>query len=544
MKKNIKADKGIRITALKIVLLTAVILIIAGAVVYMITGFFESDEQADPGFISGSEHESGPGSEHETGSESGYQNATEPVTEPEPAPEPTPQPAETISRIDINTSNPDLSAVLDREARSHNCAAVSLVVYDGYTGMFYTYSYGYADRAAGREANPDTKYRFASLTKTVVAICAMKLVETGMLDLDEDISTYLGYTVRNPDYPDIPITSRMLMQHTSTIYDSTAFNDSLMGRRVRSTETLLTGSSSFWDRHPGTAHQYSNFGFTVLGAVIEFASGMKLDSYAREVLFDPLDIDASFIAAGLNDTGNIAVLYNPGQGHTVARSVATQLSRDSMGELGQDQNLAQGGLMISAIDYAKILAMLGNGGVILGERILSEESVIEIHKADVEGPAYKQGLSTRFTAGRSEEDISATVVTEDSDEDLSDETDDQLIDNTTTNDYGIYRVRAVEEEHRIWRYVSIDGTQVPSGGFFWHTGSAHGIFAQYIYVAGSGTERGVVDANSSRGIVVVTTGASTDREENGMINVCTHLSGIAWLGLRFDHYVLRILSQN
>ena len=537
MQKNKKAaDKGIRITALKIVLLTAIVVIIAGVVIYVITGFFESGEPTDPGHISGSEHLPGSesGSEHETGSETISQNSPEPEVEPEPSPDPTPQPAVSISRIDINSTNPDLTDVLDRESRSHNCAAVSLVVYDGYTGRFYTYNYGYADISAKREANSDTKYRFASLTKTVVAICAMKLVEESKLDLDEDISTYLGYRVRNPDYPDTPITSRMLMQHTSTIYNSNAFNDSLMGRRVRSTEELLTGDSSFWSKRPGTAHEYSNFGYTVLGAVIEFASGMKLDTYAREVLFDPLDIDAAFLAAKLNDTGNIAVLYRSGQGHAVDRSVAAQLEKDSMGALGQDQNLAQGSLMISAIDYAKIMAMLGNGGIILGERILSQDSVIEIHKADIEGPAYMQGLSTRFTNGGSADGISEHTVVDEIDDSLSHDADDQLIDNEALNLYGIYRVRVVEEEHKIWQYNSEDGAQVPSEGFFWHTGSANGIFAQYVYAAGNGTEKGIADVNSSRGVVVVTTGASTDREENGMINVCTHLSGIVWLGLKFD----------
>jgi len=540
-KKKIE-PKGIRISALKIVLLTIAFVVMIGVILYVVDGFFDFDRQPEPGHISGSNPGSEPGTEpglnngSDPGSEQGSQDDPDPGSDPEPSPDLLPQPARSLSRVNISSKTPGLSALLDREARSHNCAAVSLVVYDGFTGEFYTYNYGYADRSAKREANPDTKYRVASLSKTIVAISAMKLVEEGKLDLDEDISTYLGYSVRNPNHPNVPITSRMLMQHTSTIYDSNAFNDSLMGRNVRSTENLLSASASFWDRHPGSAHQYSNFGYTVLGAVIEFASGKKLDTYAREVLFDPLDIDAAFLASGLKDTENIAVLYNPGQGHTVNRSVAAQLERGSMGALGQDQNLAQGSLMISAIDYAKILAMLGNGGILLGERILSQESVIEIHTANVDDSEqrYKQGLSTRFTGSGSAEGANTQTATQGPDANMTGDTTDQHIDNLPEDDYVIYRTRAVEEDYKLWQYIYSNGVRKPSDGFFWHTGSAHGIFAQYVYKPGSGTEHGIATANSARGVVVITNGASTDRADNGMIHVCTHLSGTAWLALGFD----------
>ena len=57
-------------------------------------------------------------------------------------------------------------------------------------------------------------------------------------------------------------------------------------------------------------------------------------------------------------------------------------------------------------------------------------------------------------------------------------------------------------------------------------------------MAGAGTEEGVLDINSSRGIVVITTGASTGRMSNGMINVCNHLAEIAWRGAGFDNMLI------
>jgi len=483
-----------------------------------------SDAAAEPE----QRNESGSEDEYSLYNEPDHDIASVPVTE-----QGTTQrfPADRISIIDIAETYPDLKIKLDEESNSHKPAGVSLVIYDGFAGEFYAYQYGYADIAAGRPIDIDTKIRVASLSKLVVVICAMKLVDADRLDLDEDISTYLGYKVRSPHYPDIPITTRMLMQHTSSIHDSSEFHDSIMGGAQVSTQNLLNRSSSFMTARPGSTHIYTNFGYTVLGAVIEFVSGMKLDAFAREVLFDPLDIDAAFQAVNLNSTENLVNLYDAG--HRIVRSVDAQIASNRTGDIGQDQHLAQGNLLISAFDFAKILAMLGNGGVYLGERILSSDAVTQIHHADITGPMFMQGLSSRFTDGG---EIGVEIVT-DSVRTVENGENADNIDNTDGADSE--QVLVVEnsriiEDIEIWRYVTVNGSRVPSDGFFWHTGSAHGVFAQYIYIAGSGTNEGIGGFDTSRGVVVLTTGASTGRAPNGMIDICNHLSEIAWRGLHFD----------
>ena len=517
---------------------TSFIAVLVGVITLMVlvSGFFiiswlgENDEQpgTGPGSISGSTPDpaSTSGSESGNGSSSatsGAANGSQPVQTQEPAvtsdpvSTPTPRPSNRIEIINIADRSSDSQAAqslsdlyeaLNAESSSHNSMGVSLVAYDGFTGQFYTYSYGYADRGADRRINTDTKIRIASLSKFVVAICAIKLVDEGKLDLDEDISTYLGYRVRNPDYPNNPITARMLMQHSSSIHDSTAFTESLMGRDRKTTQDLLSRGSSYFAR-PGSTHLYSNFGYTVLGAVVEHASGVKLDAYASRVLFEPLGIDAAFQAINLDDSDNLAALYDAG--HGVSRSVSAQIASNRSGALGQDQHLAQGSLLISALDYAKILAMLGNGGVFLGERILSPEAVSEIHKADFPGPVenpgqpwYLQGLSTRL----SDHDALAAAIPE-----------------TTSTPAP---APGLPDGFNILRFLG------DNEGVYWHTGSAYGVFAQYIYISGSGTDEGIGGIDTSRGVVVITTGARTARAQNGMIDVCTHLSEIAWHGLGFE----------
>ena len=94
------------------------------------------------------------------------------------------------------------------------------------------------------------------------------------------------------------------------------------------------------------------------------------------MLFEPLGIDAGFLASELSEPGLLAALYWPGGG--TGMSVARQLEEKACETLGQTHHLYQGNLTVSAADYAKILCLLLNGGESSGVRILSPESVREM----------------------------------------------------------------------------------------------------------------------------------------------------------------------
>jgi len=387
----------------------------------------------------------------------------EPTPEPEPEPEPDepdvePEPLHEESIIEIAGALPELFRELNNLASQYNCVSASLVVFDGDAGEYFTYEFGHADIEARRRVNVDTKFRVASLAKLTTVLCAMVLVDDGLLDLDTDISNYFGYEVRNTHYQGTVITARMLMQHTSSLFDSGAFQASRDRNSSEPVRFLLERGSSFRRNQPGTVFEYSNFGYAVLGALCERVSGESLDTLARNRLFEPLGIDAAYVSAHLLDTENIAVIYN--DSHAIARSVQAQLDVGQSDSLGYDVHLAQGNLTISTVDFARILVMLGNGGSLGGVRVLSADSVNEIHNTDVRGVSYQQGLATRYSHG------------------------DFIADES----------------------------------FYWHTGSNYGTFAQYVY-----------SADINRGVVVVTTGATISRLANGMIDVCTDMSHLAWV---------------
>ena len=439
-----------------ILILGAIILIALVPWVFIVLGNFDLGIELD--FLSSNTEQSIP--------EIVLPTATPPPTptpSPEIEPEPTPVPVLEEKVIPIADDFPQLHEELNEIASQYNAVAVSVTAFDGQTGEYFTYEFGHADKEAGRRVNVDTKFRIASLAKLTTVICTMVLVDDGLIDLDADISIYLGYEVVNTNFPGDAITTRMLMQHTSSIFDSGAFQTSRDRNTSESIRFLLERGSSFRiSSRPGTDFEYTNFGYSVLAAVCENVAGMSLDAFAREILFDPLGIDASYVLANQRDTDNIAVIYN--DRHEVTFSLQEQLEIGESGLLGHDLHLAQGNLTISTIDYARILAMLGNGGIYNNNRILSPASVRAIHDANVEGVTYHQGLATRYSVG----------------------------------DF-------IHDE-----------------GFFWHTGSAYGTFSQYIY---SHTN------NTNRGVVVVTTGARTDREENGMVSICTDMSATLWFEL-------------
>src|SRR5437868_15493160 len=113
---------------------------------------------------------------------------------------------------------------------------------------------GLADRARGRRLTIEDPARIASISKLVVAIGVMRLVEQGKLDLDRDVSAYLGWRLRNPAFPDRPITLRLLLSHRSSLRDGVDYAIPL-GTELRS---ALAAPAAFDAEHPpGAFFRYS-----------------------------------------------------------------------------------------------------------------------------------------------------------------------------------------------------------------------------------------------------------------------------------------------
>ena len=220
-----------------------------------------------------------------------------------------------------------------------------------------------------REMTADTKLRVASLSKVAVGMCAMAMAQEDILDLDAPLSAYWGESVQNP-YTQAQPTARTLMSHSSSVKSLE------ISRGLSHLTSLLSRGSSWRSVEPGDVGgwYYSNFGVCVLGTTLELASGQVLDDYFQSHFCQPMGLTASFFGGNLEEE-SLATLYNPS---SVGRTAAAQAGESVPDQIGDGASWYPGGLTISAVDLAKLVAVLANGGEYEGVSYLEPETVAEM----------------------------------------------------------------------------------------------------------------------------------------------------------------------
>jgi len=149
--------------------------------------------------------------------------------------------------------------------------------------------FGLADVENQVPARADSSYRMASVTKPMTAVAVLKLVEEGKIDLDAEVQTYVPYFPRKSK----PVTVRQLLAHQGGI---SHYRDYMKEGRIREPKTTREAIAIFEDfdliNEPGTAYSYSSYGYNLLGAVIEGASGKRYGDYLTETVWKPLGMTA------------------------------------------------------------------------------------------------------------------------------------------------------------------------------------------------------------------------------------------------------------
>lgn len=251
-------------------------------------------------------------------------------------------------------------------------------------------SAGLADVGRSVAVTESTMYRIASISKTVTATALMQLYEQGKFSLDDDVSPSLGFSLRNPSYPDVPITFRMLLSHTSSVQDGTGYDGFLsasIGSNPPPIASVLVPGGSFFTSNiwranrPGTYFAYSNLGFGIVGTLVEAISRERFDLYCLNHILKPLGIEGSFSVADLMNIRNLAVLYRTSGGTWVPQADnyggVKPAQRDLSAYVIGSNAVAfgpQGGLRISAKDLAVFMLARMNGGEYQGVRILRDST--------------------------------------------------------------------------------------------------------------------------------------------------------------------------
>jgi len=167
---------------------------------------------------------------------------------------------------------------------------------------------GYADQKNKTSYGPSTVSRMASIAKTMTTVAILQLHEKDMLDIEATIDTYL------PNYPKdkaSKITVRQLMGHSSGI---PAYKNKKENNNKKHYNNFNDAMKLFADRDllaaPGTEHNYTSYGYTVLGAIIEAASGERYETYMKKHIWDVADMTNISVEDATKNYNNQAIAYH------------------------------------------------------------------------------------------------------------------------------------------------------------------------------------------------------------------------------------------
>lgn len=266
--------------------------------------------------------------------------------------------------------------VADVKARARETAAkdewAGAILIERAGHRLYSAAFGMADRERGVRNTLNTRFRFGSMGKMFTAVAVLQLVEHGKIDLDANLSTYL------PDYPNhdlaTKVTVRELLSHTGATGDifGPEFDVHRTELRTLKDYVALYGKRGLWHERLGDRYAYSNYGFILLGRIIEAVSDESYYDYVRTHVF---------LRAGMTSTGlqpeqvkveRRAIPYTRGEAQTGWHSAADTLpyrgtsaggGYSTVGDLLRFADALQSHRLLSA-RYTRLLT---TGKVFIGE---------------------------------------------------------------------------------------------------------------------------------------------------------------------------------
>lgn len=247
--------------------------------------------------------------------------------------------------------------------------------------LVYARGFGYADVEKHEQVQPTSLFRIASVSKPITAVAIFKLIEQGKLKLDDNVFTIVKLkphlsTGARPDPGLADITVRHCLQHTAGWDRSKGF-DPMGAAAAEDTAKALRISLPVRPEHiirytlgkplnfaPGTAHAYSNFGYCVLGRVIEAISGMTYGAFVTKEILHPLGIKRMRLGKNLlKDRAPGEVKYYDTKGRTGRAISGPQIGKQVPLPYGcecVETMDANGGWIASAVDLVRFGAAFDN----------------------------------------------------------------------------------------------------------------------------------------------------------------------------------------
>jgi len=280
----------------------------------------------------------------------------------------------------------------------YECIGLSVVVVkDNKIVYFDSFGYNpdYSDSTAKSPIRKENINYIASISKTFISTAIMQLKDKRLLNLDDDVNKYLDFSVRNPNYPNTPITIRMLLTHRSSL-------NNLNGEITFDHFNLLMAEKNrdyfkcYNNYKPGAEYDYCNYGYAILGAIIEKASGMRLDDYIDNKIMKPMGLYGGFNIEKL-DSNRFVRTYQFVNGQFVKQYDMYKPDKFLKGYIMGFSTPAlhpADGMIISSYDLAKFMLMhMNDGRYKKGKRIISSESEKEMRIAPKDNKNYGLALA-------------------------------------------------------------------------------------------------------------------------------------------------------
>jgi CubicO group peptidase (beta-lactamase class C family) len=230
--------------------------------------------------------------------------------------------------------------------RSQSPGAVFGVVVDG--ELVWVKAAGVREKTGNAAVTPETVFRIASMTKSFTAMSILKLRDEGKLSLDDPVSKYIPELAKLT-YPttDSPVlTIRHLLTHSEGFPEDNPWGDRQLAQTDETMRAWLRGGIPF-STSPGTAFEYSNYGFAILGQIVAKASGRPYADYVRDNILRPLGMNSSTFEMASVPREQIALGYRREDNAWKPEPI---LAHGSFG--------AMGGLWTTAPDLARYVAFL------------------------------------------------------------------------------------------------------------------------------------------------------------------------------------------
>ena len=258
---------------------------------------------------------------------------------------PPPRFADPARRETLALAFPEIDRIMtDFVTRAHVPGAAWGVVIDG--ELAHSGRTGYADLATKAPVEPDTAFRIASMTKSFTAMAILKLRDEGRLSLDDPAEKYVP-ELKGLVYPttdSAKITVRHLLSHAEGFPEDNPWGD----RQLEDTDEQLSGMMRRgipFSTSPGTAYEYSNYGFAILGRIVTNVSGRPYKDYIQANILAPLKMTATTLERSELPAGKLALGYRWEDDQWKAEPI---LGHGSFGSMG--------GMITTVPDLARYVA--------------------------------------------------------------------------------------------------------------------------------------------------------------------------------------------